>query len=365
MINNTHAPSYKIAKHLNKKLLHLICLPHTYSTKNSQEIAEELKSIQIKEQMKIITLDIKDLYVNLPIYGITQTAKFWLNKHGNDSELITQTLYLLETILKQNYFQQNERLLQPEKGITVGSPISSTMAEVYLQHIEEMYIKQWLDSKEIVYYRRYVGDILIIYDQNRTNELTILHHINTIDRNFQFKMSTEENNTINYFHISIHRNNNNTDLHIYGKPTSTDTTIHFSSNHHHEHKIAAVRHYIHRMIMLPITEKSRQEEWKTILTIAKNNGYLLNIIKKLKIKLIAKKQNQQLPTTLLHHKKWITFTYFSPIIRRITNQFKHSNLKIAHRTTNTIQQQLTEKPTNTNPSGIYKLKCNTCDNVYV
>ena len=120
MINNTQAPSYKIAKYLNKKIPHLICLPHTYSTKNSQEIAEELKSIKIKEQMKIITLDIKDLYVNLPIKGIIQTAKFWLNKNGNDRELTKQTLYLLETILRQNYFQHNEWLFQPEEGIAVA-----------------------------------------------------------------------------------------------------------------------------------------------------------------------------------------------------------------------------------------------------
>ena len=66
-----------------------------------------------------------------------------------------------------------------------------------------------------------------------------------------------------------------------------------------------------------------------------------------------------------HNKKWVTFIYFSPIIRCITNLFKHSNLNIAFRSTNTIQQQLTEKPTNKNPSGIYKLKCNTCNNVYV
>jgi len=212
--------------------------------------------------MKIITLVKKDLYVNLPIQGIIQTTKLWLNKNINDNELIKQTLYILETNMKQNYFQYNERLFQPEKGIAMSSPISSIMAEVYLQYIEETYVKQWLDSKEITYYKRYVDDILIIYDQSKTNEQTVLHQINKIDENLQFKMSTEENNTINYLDISIRRNNNNIDLNIYRKPTSTDTTIQFSSNHPYEHKIVAFRYYIRRMTTLPITEKSKQEEWK-------------------------------------------------------------------------------------------------------
>ena len=84
--------------------------------------------------------------------------------------------------MKQNYFQYNEQLCQPEKGIAMGSPISSIMAEVYLQYIEETYVKQWLDSKEITYFKRYVDDILIIYDQNKTNEQTILHQINKTDK---------------------------------------------------------------------------------------------------------------------------------------------------------------------------------------
>jgi len=53
------------------------------------------------------------------------------------------------------------------------------------------------------------------------------------------------------------------------------------------------------------------------------------------------------------------------MIRRITNLFKQSNLNIAFRETNIIQQQQTEKQTSRNPSGIYKLVCNTCNNVYV
>jgi len=39
VINNTHAPSYKAAKHHNKILNNLIELPFTYTTKNFNEEA--------------------------------------------------------------------------------------------------------------------------------------------------------------------------------------------------------------------------------------------------------------------------------------------------------------------------------------
>ena len=62
--------------------------------------------------------------------------------------------------------------------------------------------------------------------------------------------------------------------------------------------------------------------------------------------------------------KWITFTYFSPLVRRVTNLFQQTRLKIALRGTNTIQQ-LASKQTRGDPSGVYKLKCSTCNKVYV
>jgi hypothetical protein len=67
VVNYTHAQSYKIAKYLNKRLNNLISLPYTYTTKNSYETAQKLNNIQISKHNRMITLDIKDLYVNLPI----------------------------------------------------------------------------------------------------------------------------------------------------------------------------------------------------------------------------------------------------------------------------------------------------------
>ena len=78
----------------------------------------------------------------------------------------------------------------------------------------------------------------------------------------------------------------------------------------------------------------------------------------------AQTQQQQEITT--QRCKWITFTYHSPLVRRITNFFKQINVIISFRATNIIQQQLnTAKHRHNDPSGIYKLKCNTCNKVYV
>ena len=62
------------------------------------------------------------------------------------------------------------------------------------------------------------------------------------------------------------------------------------SNHPYEHKIAAFLYYMNISITMPLTEKSKQNEWKTIIAIAKNNDFPVNILTDLKTK-ITNKEN--------------------------------------------------------------------------
>jgi hypothetical protein len=112
----------------------------------------------------------------------------------------------------------------------MGSPISSTIAEIYLQIFQELFIKHWIESGEISYYKRCV-DILIIFDQSKTNENSIMGHMNNVHKYVEFRLTIEENNNINYLDLTIHRNNNNLSVGIYRKHMQTDVTIHFTSNH--------------------------------------------------------------------------------------------------------------------------------------
>ena len=117
------------------------------------------------------------------------------------------------------------------------------------------------------------------------------------------------------------------------------------------------------MTTLPITEKSRVEEWNTIITTAINNGYPKQMIYNLRRKLTNRITHKEMHEREKQKKKRITFTFYSPAIRRITNLFKDTNIKIAFRTTNSIQQQLSTRKSN--QSGIYKIQCNTCNKTYI
>jgi len=121
----------------------------------------------------------------------------------------------------------------------MGPPISSKITEIFLQHIENTYWKQLLDTKDIILYTRYLDDILIIYDTKCINSNTIHEYINQIHPNFQLNPKHENKICISFLDLLIIRNPANLEIDIYRKPTKTDTTINFLSNHPTEHKIAA------------------------------------------------------------------------------------------------------------------------------
>jgi hypothetical protein len=140
VINSIQAPSYRLAKHLSKNLKTMLNLPNRYNAKDSKEVAGEISTIQTKDCHSFMSLDINDLYVNIPTEDTIRITKFWLRKQKHDSRLIEQTTHALEIILKQNYFQYNNRFYQPRKGIAMGS-ISSMVAEIHLQYLEDSHLK--------------------------------------------------------------------------------------------------------------------------------------------------------------------------------------------------------------------------------
>jgi hypothetical protein len=133
---------------------------------------------------------------------------------------------------------------------------------------------------------------------------------------------------------------------IYRKPTTTDTTINNNSCHPKEQKLAAYKSCLHRLHTLSLNTNNKNEELNTIINIGLNNGYKKEDILHLHNK-VKNRKNILDDTTQKQH-KWISFTYAGHYIRKVTKLFKDTNIKIAYKTTSTLDKLLNEKQ-KTNP----------------
>jgi hypothetical protein len=168
IINNINAPAYKIATYRQQKLKELIQLENQHNCINSTIFSEDITKLHMQDNYKFLTLDIKDLYVNIPTQNTLHITKQQLHKHNVDGQVATDVLNILETILKLNYFQYEGNFYKPKTGIAMGSPLSGIIAEIFLQHLEHQLLKNTLENQDIIHCTRYVDDIFITYNQNRT-----------------------------------------------------------------------------------------------------------------------------------------------------------------------------------------------------
>ena len=100
----------------------------------------------------------------------------------------------------------------------------------------------------------------------------------TIHSSIQLSPTPESDNSVNFLDLSITRNTTHLKIGIYRKPTTTDTTINFLPNHPLEHRMAAYKFLIRRMLTLPLDTEQQHNEWQQILHIALSNNIPQNML---------------------------------------------------------------------------------------
>jgi hypothetical protein len=159
--------------------------------------------------------------------------------------------------MEQNYFRYNQQYYKQTEGLAMGAPTSAILAKVYIQYIEHIKLYPILKKHQIIGYFRYVDDIFIIYNQNKTNIEETLTEFNKQTTSIKFTIEKEQKNSINFLDLSIHRKRTKLEFGIYRKPTQIDTIIPNDSCHPHEHKAASINYLMNRVHTYPITNEEK------------------------------------------------------------------------------------------------------------
>jgi hypothetical protein len=151
--------------------------------------------------------------------------------------------------------------------------------------------------------------------------------------NMNFTIEEETNNSINFLGIIITNKHDHLSFTVYRKPTTTATIIPNDSCHPVQHKLAAIRFLTNRRDAYSLDDTNKQIENKIINQILRNNKYDFPPTQK-PPKPITPPENPALDM------KWARFTYFYKETRFITKLFRHTSIKVAYTTRNTLNKLL-------------------------
>jgi hypothetical protein len=148
-------------------------------------------------------MDIKGLYVNIPINYTHNIVNKLLKNNRVDKCILKEIMSVLMMIMNQNYFQYDDKFYKPKSGVALGSPLSSTMAEIFPQDLEQNRIKHLLEGGKIVHYNKYVDDIFIIDNQTKTTPQSLFEQFNAQHKDLQLTINKEVNNQIAYLDVNL------------------------------------------------------------------------------------------------------------------------------------------------------------------
>ena len=369
VVSYSNTPLRQIAVKLNNMLRNLTNFKPKYSVKNSIDLSVKLKNITLPENTILASFDVSNMFSNIPNEECVKIITKKLKNNNVNPVIEQEILELLTLCINGNYFKFQDQFYKQTDGLAMGSPLSPLLAEMFMSDFEESFLNT-PQSGKILFWYRYVDDILVGFTGDKNELGHILYYLNSIHPKIKFTLETEENNSINFLDLKIVKTINTLSFDIYRKPTFTDSTIPYDSLHPNTHKMAAYRSMVHRALSIPLSKENLERELGTIKAIAASNGY-----KSHTIDLIIKKKQRQLvmnniyPQTKVNSiKTYIPLTYFGPLSNKISNLISTENNKIAFKSSNRLSNLLfnvKDKQNKFKKSGVYKIDCEECSSLYI
>ena len=255
----------------------------------------------------------------------------------------------------------------------MGSPISATIADIVMEHVEETAISTAPHPPR--WWFRYVDDSHSCLKKTQVNEFH--NHLNSINPYLQFTIELEENRRLAFLDTVTSRSNGKVEVDIYRKPTHKDKYLHYDSHHPMQHKLSVLNNLLDRAEKIPSSNKGKLRERKHVFKVLRDNGYPFKFIKSYDIK--RKRHNTyntnaNLHTTDVNNNRanpadcvapsFVVLPYVKGVAENISRVLRRENIKVCYKPTTTLSHQFPTPKDNLPPeqtSGvIYKICCKIC-----
>lgn len=230
----------------------------------------------------IASLDIVNLYGNLPLNDIINTIKKTCNFHNNDDLFFYK---ITNTILFNNIIEINNKIFLQKEGLGMGINYAPSLANYYLYFEFDLQFKKLIQTptqphSPIMLYSRFLDDIFLIYKKQWKMHHFISNKLNNINKKIQFTIENPINNSINFLDLTITMDYNNNTLTYtnFIKPLKSNTMLHQQS--HYNNKNGLLKSQFIRILKNNNTQHGYEKDCNILINNLQYRGYNNNMIKK-------------------------------------------------------------------------------------
>ena len=164
-MSSINTPSYKLAKFLIPAIENFS--KNEFTLNNSFEFFEEIRRMDLKDKF-IVSMDIESLHTNIPVRETINIATdpLYENDNGFGNVAKKDLKKFLENVTSNTHFIFNSIYYKQLDGLAMGSPLSTTLANIFLCYQERMWIDECPVSFKPHFYRRYMDDTFIVFDNS-------------------------------------------------------------------------------------------------------------------------------------------------------------------------------------------------------
>ncbi len=305
---------------------------------NNIEFKKLLDNISIQPDDVLLSLDVCSLFTNISCESVINSLERRLQHLSNCSLPFQEIIRSVKFLFENTFFQFNDKIYQQIFGSPMGLPISPLFADIVMDDLETdcLYELKNIYNIEPTLYKRYVDDtFLIIKKQDITTTLQVFNNKNY---HLKFTHEIEINNRINFLDLTIIKHNDQLITNWYQKPTQSNRTLNFNSNHTVQQKKNIIYNLVDRAILLSHAN-FHQENLRIVKQILCENDYPLqfiatNVKKRLfKIRSIHTESNTYQSSSNTISKRQlplsqISIPYNKSIFIQFTAFFKKLNIRI-------------------------------------
>ena len=237
----------------------------------------------------MVSFDITSLFTNIPLNEVIHII---LNKLFHNSSSFYNFSYdlfksFLEIATHNCFFLFNQSIYQQVDGVAMGSPLGPTLANIFMCHLENIYLQNCPNEFKPVMYKRYVDDTFALFT-NKSQAEQFFNYINSIHPNISFTAEHEDDNKLSFLDVLISRTPTHFTTSIYRKPTFTTLSTNFFSAIPYNFKINSIKTLLHRAYHLCSNWSDFHSEIEYLANFFRLNSFPDHLLPKLVNKFLSR-----------------------------------------------------------------------------